>query len=211
MVAAAEVSTPRSSARAIRSRVLLINAFVLGVVTMAFEMLASRYLSPYFGSGLAAWGALIAVVLFALASGYYVGGYVADRSPTPRVLQMALGGAGLYLIAIPFMYDPIALALVSAGQDGPGGALMASALLTLVPLFLVGLFPPYAIRWLLSSVDESGRISGGVYALSTMGNIIGTAGTAFFLIPAFGSRALTLVIGAIIVLCSLSLFAIPRK
>src|SRR5262249_37692385 len=41
-------------------------AFVTGAIVMSFEMLGSRYLNPYFGSGIYTWAALISTVLAAL-------------------------------------------------------------------------------------------------------------------------------------------------
>ena len=39
--------------------VIYIVAFLTGAIVMSFEMLGSRYLNPYFGSGIYTWAALI--------------------------------------------------------------------------------------------------------------------------------------------------------
>src|SRR5437899_3031102 len=44
-------------------------AFVTGAIVMSFEMLGSRYLNPYFGSGVYTWAALISTVLITLTLG----------------------------------------------------------------------------------------------------------------------------------------------
>jgi hypothetical protein len=49
-------------------------------IVMSFEMLGSRYLNPYFGSGIYTWAALISTVLIALTAGYFLGGALADRT-----------------------------------------------------------------------------------------------------------------------------------
>ena len=56
------------------------NAFSTGFLVMAFEMLGSRYLIPFFGAGIYTWAALISTVLVALAAGYFFGG-AARRPP----------------------------------------------------------------------------------------------------------------------------------
>src|ERR1041385_5030614 len=66
-------------------------AFVTGAIVMSFEMLGSRYLNPYFGSGIYTWASLISTVLAALCVGYFIGGIAADRYPSAGVL----GGTGL--------------------------------------------------------------------------------------------------------------------
>ena len=45
---------------------IFVCAFVLGAVLMAFEMVASRLLTPYFGSGIVTWAALISMVLLSI-------------------------------------------------------------------------------------------------------------------------------------------------
>ncbi len=63
-------------------------AFATGAIIMSFEMLGSRYLNPYFGSGIYTWASLISTVLMALTAGYFVGGYLADRAPSLSVLAL---------------------------------------------------------------------------------------------------------------------------
>jgi hypothetical protein len=65
---------------------IYIVAFLTGAIVMSFEMLGSRYLGPYFGSGIYTWAALISTVLAALCAGYFLGGSLADRYPSLRFL-----------------------------------------------------------------------------------------------------------------------------
>src|SRR5262249_8942867 len=60
------------------------------------------------------------------------------------------------------------------------------------------------------SAHRSGVVSGTVYGISTAGSIIGTLGTTFFLIPALGTRAITLTLGACGLVAGLTLLAWPR-
>src|SRR5215211_6866436 len=76
-------------------------AFVTGTIVMSFEMLGSRYLNPYFGSGIYTWAALISTVLIALMAGYFLGGVLADRTASPTVLALTVIVGSLYLLALP--------------------------------------------------------------------------------------------------------------
>ena len=77
--------------------------FLSGAVLLGVEIAASRVLAPTFGSSLYVWGALIGVVLSGLAIGYWLGGTLADRWPTPYLFVGAIAlGAGLVL-AIPLV------------------------------------------------------------------------------------------------------------
>jgi spermidine synthase len=63
----------------------------------------------------------------------------------------------------------------------------------------------------LRSTQASGGVSGGVYAVSTAGSIVGTLGTTFLLIPAIGTRAITFTLGSAGVACALALIAVPAR
>src|SRR5438552_9937630 len=76
-------------------------AFVTGAIVMSFEMLGSRYLNPYFGSGIYTWAALISTVLLTLTIGYFLGGYLADRTASAAVLALTVIIGSVYLLALP--------------------------------------------------------------------------------------------------------------
>ena len=190
--------------------VLLANAFFVGSVLMGFEMLGSRYLFPYFGGGIGTWAGLISTVLAALTIGYLAGGAVVDRHPSPRVITTSCAVAAAYLALVPMSADALMNAILNGIGDGPSGILVASACLLLVPLSFLGTFSPVAVRLLLRSTEETGRIAGLVYGISTIGNIFGTLFTTFWLIPTIGSREITYVYAAVLALCALSLLLVPK-
>src|ERR1043165_1293428 len=82
-------------------------AFITGAIVMSFEMLGSRYLNPYFGSGIYTWASLISTVLAALTVGYFIGGFLADRAPSLRVLGSTVIVASLYLLALPSFAEAV--------------------------------------------------------------------------------------------------------
>src|SRR2546430_4577993 len=81
--------------------IIYVVAFVTGGIVMSFEMLGSRYLNPYFGSGIYTWAALISTVLAALCVGYFIGGWLADRAPMLTVLGVTVLLGSAYLILLP--------------------------------------------------------------------------------------------------------------
>jgi hypothetical protein len=190
--------------------VLLANAFFVGSVLMGFEMLGSRYLFPYFGGGIGTWAGLISTVLAALTIGYLVGGAVVDHHPSPRVITTSCAVAAAYLALVPMSADHVMSAILNGIGDGPSGILIASSCLLLVPLSFLGTFSPVAVRLLLRSTHETGRIAGLVYGISTIGNIFGTLFTTFYLIPTIGSREITYVYATVLALCALSLLLVPK-
>ncbi len=184
-------------------------AFVTGAIVMSFEMLGSRYLNPYFGSGIYTWAALISTVLAALTAGYFVGGSLADRRPSAAVLGATVLTGSAYLLFLPIFAQGL-LELVLAGfDDVKSGSLAAAMAIMFFPVTFLGMYSPFAIRLLLRSAQRSGVVSGTVYGISTAGSIVGTLGTTFFLIPAMGSRAITLTLGAVGAAAGLVLLMLP--
>jgi MFS family permease len=193
------------------SLVIYVNAFVVGGVLMGFEMLGSRYLFPYFGSGTGTWAGLISTVLVALSIGYLVGGAIVDRHPSPRVTAVSIAVAAAYLALVPLSADRAMPFILDSVGEGPLGVLLASSLLLLLPLSLLGTLSPVAVRLLIRSTSGTGRVAGLVYGVSTIGNVFGTLFTTFVLIPSIGSRSITYLFAGLLALCSVSLFLAPVR
>ena len=185
-------------------------AFITGAIVMSFEMLGSRYLNPYFGSGIYTWAALISTVLIALTAGYFLGGTLADRTASLAVLALTVIVGSLYLLALPSFAQAILEFVLAGVDDIRAGSLIAALALMFFPVTFLGMYSPFAIRLLLRSAQRSGRVSGAVYGISTAGAIVGTLGTTFFLIPTIGSRAITLTLGALGLAAGLALLALAR-
>ncbi len=200
-----ESSPPRANAP-----VIYAVAFVTGAIVMSFEMLGSRYLNPYFGSGIYTWAALISTVLIALTVGYFLGGALADRAPAVAILGLTVLIASVYLLALPAFAETVLEFVLDRIDDIRAGSLCAALAVMFFPVMLLGMYSPFAIRLLLRSAQNSGRVSGTVYGISTAGSIVGTLGTTFFLIPLIGSRAITLTLGALGVLSAFLLLALAR-
>jgi spermidine synthase len=185
-------------------------AFITGAIVMSFEMLGSRYLNPYFGSGIYTWAALISTVLAALCVGYFLGGWLADRRPSSAVLGVTvLIGSG-YLLLLPLFSDALLDGLLRNIDDVRLGSLASAFAITFFPVTFLGMYSPFAIRLLLRATHVSGTTSGLVYGISTAGSIVGTLGTTFLLIPAIGSRAITLTLGICGLIAGLVLIAAAR-
>lgn len=194
----------------IRGLLLFGIAITLGFAVMGFEMLGSRFLNPYFGGTINTWASLIATVLVALMAGYLLGGALVDRTMSPRLCGALLAAAGAYLLTIPLWVDLLFTWMLGSVGDGMIGTVLASMALLLLPLTLMSVFTPFAVRLLLTSVSFGGRLVGYVYGVSTVGNVLGTLITTFMLVPAFGSRTLTIIFALITAACGVVMIACDR-
>ena len=154
--------------------VIYLIAFVTGAIVMSFEMLGSRYLNPYFGSGIYTWASLISTVLTALTAGYFLGGWLADRTASTTVLAVTVLIASVYMLALPSFAQPLLELLLADIEDVRTGSLVASLAILLFPVTFFGMYSPFAIRLMLRSAHSSGMVSGTVYGVSTFGSIVGT-------------------------------------
>jgi spermidine synthase len=180
--------------------------FVVGTGSLGAEIAAVRLLSPYFGASTIVWANTIGVVLVALSVGYWLGGRFADRHPHMRGLCLLTLTAAILLAIVPFAADPLLDVAVDALDSISAGAFIGSLVgvlgLVAVPVLLLGMASPWAIRLAVSKVEEAGEVAGRLYALSTAGSLAGTLLSALVLIPAVGTRRTFLVFALAIALVS---------
>jgi hypothetical protein len=177
----------------------VMQVFVVGGTVMGYEMVASRFLYPYFGSGINTWALLISTVLLALAAGYFCGG-LAVRKANPSLLSaFAATVAGLYLIGLSFAANASLETISATLGDGFVGLLVGSLIIALVPVALLGSMTPAFVTMFARDLGNVGLVSGWVYALSALGNVCGILATTFLFIPQWGSRAITFGFGLTLV------------
>jgi predicted membrane-bound spermidine synthase len=175
--------------------------FAAGVATLAAEIAAQRLIAPAFGASTVVWANAIAVVLLALALGYWLGGRLADRHPHARGLALvALAGAGLVAL-IPLAAIPL-LSLTEDRLDELAGSLLVMLVLVGPPVLVLGAISPWAIRLRVRAIEDAGDVTGRLYALSTAGGLVGTFASALLLIPLVGTRWTFLIAAALLALAA---------
>lgn len=185
------------------SRALLyITVLAAGMTTMATEMSGSRLLAPFFGNSLFIWANLIGLILIYLTAGYYLGGRLADRRPEPRLLYSLTMAAAISIALLPFVARPVMRVAILGLEQISAGAFLGSfgvtVLLFAIPVTILGMVPPFAIRLRMTGIETAGNVSGGLYALSTVGSILGTFLPVLLLIPWIGTRNTMLLFAGIL-------------
>ncbi len=187
--------------------IFLAVAFTAGWVIMMLEILGGRVLAPYFGYSVYQWGALIGVVMAALALGYHLGGRVGDGPRARSFLLGAFAVSAVFVLVVPRLaadFMPITRAF------GPAwGAVLASAILLGLPSVLLATVSPIVIR--LTATSRIAASAGSVYAVSTVGSIGGTFFAAFYAIPNLGSQTSHYVAAALLVAASVALALVARQ
>src|SRR5438093_3468102 len=184
--------------------------------TLILELVAGRILAPYIGVSLYTWTSIIGVVLAGISLGNYLGGRIADRWPRRRTLGILLAAGGLASLAILPLIN-IATAIPTAQLIDPsstlGGVLpldraaililrivVITTLIFFPPSLILGMVSPVVIKLTLQDLAHSGGLVGKVYALSTLGSILGTFATGFVLVQLLGTRLIVLGVGLVLLL-----------
>jgi MFS family permease len=191
---------------------LVIMAFTAGAAIMIIELAAIRILAPWFGNSLYTWTGLIGVILTAMSAGYYVGGWLADKKTSYLVLSHILAVAALFILAIPLFANLLGTPL--ARDNVILGPVVASLFMFALPGFFLGSVSPYIIRLvsLLSADKHIGLSAGTVYMVSTIGSVLGTFASGFWLIPSLDLEQVFWFTGiAIALLASLGYFLSFRR
>lgn len=160
---------------------------------MVLEAMTAKYLTPIYGETLQVWGASVGVTLVGLALGYFLGAYFAGRKAP--VLWWALAVAAALLMLTPALAMRLIPLLVSG--DLVRDSLFLSMALLLPPLALVGMTPGLVVAQ-LSEGQDAGRVSGRVFAASTVGSIAAIFLTGFWAVPAFGVTLPLITAGALL-------------
>jgi spermidine synthase len=181
---------------------LLGSLFLSGASCLVLELAGARLISPFYGSSIYTWSAMITVTMVALAFGYAWGGRQADRQPYLLLFARMLTAAGLTVAAVPWLRVPILRASLPLGVQA--GALASAAALMGPALVLLSALGPVAVRLTATGAFDSGRKSGDAWAVSTAGSVLGAVLTGFVLIPhlpiskiLYGIALLLMLLGAL--------------
>lgn len=184
--------------------------FFANAALLILQLVASRLLAPFVGSSLETWTSIIGVFLTGIALGNALGGKLADRYPTPRTLGIVLivgAVTALWMVVFPLLLTGSGIyQLLPLGPRIP----LLAVLLCLPAGFVLSLLTPLAIKLGLPDVGHTGRVAGLVFALSTLGCLLGNYLTGFVLIPLFTVNMLVFVSAGVLIALGGGTFAILR-
>ncbi len=185
-------------------------AFGGGFVIMSLELLGGRVLAPYFGGSIYVWGSIITVFMLALSAGYLLGGYLSLKRPNVHKLGMILLVAGVLVCPLVLIAEPAMAWIFDRVEDPRYGSLLASMVLFMPPTIILGMISPYAVRLLVKATEESGRVAGTLYFISTFGSALGTLATSFYFVLWFELNTIVAMLAAALVLLACLAFAAGR-
>lgn len=212
-------TAPRAAHRWLPAAAVICCA-VSGALSMAYEVIWTRVLTLVIGSSTYAFSLMLACFLAGLAGGAALYARRQARGPDQggnlALVQLlaALGAlAGLATVDLLPAAMLVALRSVTLAPSTVFGVKLGlAALLILFPaLFLGMVFPAVVQIWAVRG-SGAGRTAGDVYALNTVGSIVGSFAAGFVLVPALGSqRSLSsLICGSLALAVTLAMLSSRR-
>lgn len=189
---------------------LISGTFILGFLSMGFQLVASRLLAPYFGSSIIVWAFLISTFLAAFSCGSFLGGWISKKSlPARKTFLRRVLVAAVSGFAVTAFGGRYLLSIVDASVHSMSVGLSISCmLLFFVPIMMVSSFIPVITDILARRGMSTGAASGLVYGISTIGNISGVMGTTFVLIPNF---TVSSILGAWVLISTMCLACMEHR
>ena len=160
-------------------------------------------LGAYFGVGNLVWAAIISLILLYLAVAYFIGGRWADSKNATSSLFVIGALAGVAVSCIPLLASIVLPVVVRWNLPNLIAIVVVIALLYLVPVVLLGVISPFAIRHLIVGLNGAGSVAGAVYSFGTLGSMVGSLVSVLLLLPLFGTRMTYLLAGGLLVCASI--------
>ncbi len=184
-----------------------------GFAGLGYEVVWTRLLGNSFGHEIVGVLGVLAALFAGLALGSILLGKAAAASPNPgrfyAGLELAIGAWALVLIWLLPALGAVVPVLIPIDAPGVWQWTVAFALPSIVLLpatMAMGATLP-ALEAVLAPRLRGGGAVSWVYAANTFGAVLGTLGTAFWIMPAAGLSRTLAFCAAINVLCALAMFA----
>jgi hypothetical protein len=134
------------------TKLLFFLAFIEGGAVMCVELCGAKILSPFFGTSIYVWAAVLGITLTALMVGYYLGGYFSTKIKSATFIYwvMLVGGC---LITLTPIISKIVLP-VTIQLNLLLGTVISLFSFLFFPLVLFGATSPLIINFLTQQNDN---------------------------------------------------------
>lgn len=198
-------------------RLIYLTSFFCGMADMAIELSASRFLAPTFGTSSIIWTIIIGIIMISMSIGNILGGRSADKNDNLDKLYFFIWIAAIWIAIIPLIGKYIVifvvfiLMMILPGNLLTIGSTISCLVIFSLPLVLLGMASPYLVKMGVRDLKYSGKITGEIYALSTIGSIIGTFIPTFLTIPTIGTSKTFLVFSLLLNIICLYYFVMRKS
>ena len=154
---------------------------------MSCEFLGTKIMAPYYGISLHVWTAVIGITMLSLSIGYFIGGVLSEKLNEYKLIFYAFFCGSLFIFIMPLIVSKIILATFDQGLYV--SLILSTFILLFPPLICFSMVNPVIIKLLVKNTELSGKITGEIYAIATIGSIITALLLGFYVIPELGIRS----------------------
>jgi predicted membrane-bound spermidine synthase/Tfp pilus assembly protein PilF len=177
--------------------------FISSFCIMVIELVAGRLIAKFLGSSLYTWTSVIGVVLAGITIGNYIGGRIADKTPSRKALAALFALAAFSCVVIIMLNNVIGEWVWLWQFSWPVRIFMHVSVVFLLPSALLGTISPVVAKMALERGLPTGRTVGDIYAWGAAGSIAGTFAAGYYLIAAMGTTMIIWGAGGVLILMAL--------
>lgn len=190
-----------------------------GMTGLIYQVLWTKLLTLTFGVTTLAVSTVLTAFFGGLALGSYLGGrWIDKRGDGIKWYGVAEIGIGLYALLFLTLLGVNNDVYVFIAQKISVGfyglsilKFILAVMLLIIPTTLMGATLPILSKFLARSQQSFARDIGDLYAINTVGAVIGAVATAFLLIPSFGIQAVIYTVGGANILLGVVAILVNRK
>jgi spermidine synthase/MFS family permease len=180
--------------------------FFSAACIMIMELVAGRLIARHLGSSLYTWTSVIGVILAGMSIGNYIGGRFADRYVPERIVSWLFLASAAVCASTLGLNHLLAVSSPFAGLSWPLRVFFSVLVVFTLPALVLGTISPVMAKIALERSTRVGSTIGSVYAWATVGSIVGTLATGFYLIAWLGALRVVLMVVAGLALIGVVLF-----
>jgi spermidine synthase len=198
---------------------ILILFFFSGASALVYEVVWMKMLTLVFGATAFAISTTLASFMAGLALGNYWFGRLVDRSHRPLLIYSLLEfGIGIFAFIMPVVFSLLDNIYIYIYQDITQNYIglnlirfVLSFIILIIPTTLMGGTLPVITRFLFRQSGHLGERVSQLYSVNTLGAVVGTFTTGFFLIAVLGIHEAAYLAGTINLLIAAVMLALDRK
>ena len=183
---------------------LYILVIITGFSLLSLELLYIPLVEPFFGRYQIQWAFIITIVMISIATGYILGGKLADKYKSPKSILNIMFLSGIYTLLIPWVSKSISLKILSHNFENIIeyyyllGSIVIGLTIFLPIMIAISMIEPCVIKLSNKHNQSIGKSTGNVFFFSTIAGLVGLYVTNFILIPYLGIYLSICIIGCLI-------------
>ncbi len=206
-----ESSPSKTEYGAATTLMVLIGIGLSGFCALSYELLWTRMLNLFFHNTIYSFTIILATFLTGIALGSFIYSKFFSRSRRKIILFVVIEiSIGVIAYITPFIFTSLYDILLSKYSEF--STVLKAMVVMIAPTLLMGMALPLAVQICQRGPKREGDSVGTVYAVNTVGSILGSFAAGFILVPYLGIHKSVVVVAGLNILSGvLALLTLARS